>query len=366
MSNAQSINRQWASRPADERYLSLPSMLTHAGRQQDLGRVGTTRVKVLRTAVSETAKELVLLGNTDTEARITNWAFSQLCQHAGAPAGYLQRLPDELARDCLNLGLSLADEESRTKLLVNVADDSRVVRAATGPDYGRIWNADVIRELMNHVGDGVTGDWKVPGEFGKDVPVTLRNTTLYMSDRDMFVALADEKNRIEIPNRRNGQTGSLARGVIISNSEVGAGKVRVATFLFDIICSNRCICGMEGWKEVELRHTRTAPDRWQDEVLPQVYACMHAELLPMQQTVRAAQQAHIGKEADVLAYLTKHLKVASDAKGAMKAHLLDEGRPIATIWDAVTGTTALAREQTYQSDRVMLERAAGRMLAQAA
>jgi hypothetical protein len=27
------------------------------------------------------------------------------------------------------------------------------------------------------VGDGVTGPWKVPGEFGKDVVVTKANTT---------------------------------------------------------------------------------------------------------------------------------------------------------------------------------------------
>ena len=41
----------------------------------------------------------------------------------------------------------------------------------------------------------------VPGEFGGRVTVTKDNTTLYASDRDMFVFLADEENRIELPNR---------------------------------------------------------------------------------------------------------------------------------------------------------------------
>jgi hypothetical protein len=34
----------------------------------------------------------------------------------------------------------------------------------------------------------------VPGEFGQRVAVTKQNTTLYASDRDMFVFLADEED----------------------------------------------------------------------------------------------------------------------------------------------------------------------------
>ncbi len=39
--------------------------------------------------------------------------------------------------------------------------------------------------------------------------VTKENTTLYASDRDFFVFLANEKNKIEVPNRRNGRAGSM-------------------------------------------------------------------------------------------------------------------------------------------------------------
>lgn len=44
---------------------------------------------------------------------------------------------------------------------------------------------------------------------GQVKPITKQSTTLYASDRDMWVFLADEHNRIELPNRRNGKTGSL-------------------------------------------------------------------------------------------------------------------------------------------------------------
>ncbi len=67
----------------------------------------------------------------------------------------------------------------------------------------------------------------MPGEFGKKVVVTRDNTTLFASDRDMFVFLADEKIRIELPGRRQsygGQTdpGLMARGFFVWSSAIAA------------------------------------------------------------------------------------------------------------------------------------------------
>jgi hypothetical protein len=46
--------------------------------------------------------------------------------------------------------------------------------------------------------------------------------------------------------------------------------------------------------------------------------------------------------------------------------MLDEGRPIETLFDAVTGATAYARSIPYQSDRVEFEALAGDILELAA
>jgi hypothetical protein len=56
----------------------------------------------------------------------------------------------------------------------------------------------VVDALVDRFGDGITGTWRVPGEFGQRVTITKENTTLFASDRDMFVFLADEENRIEL------------------------------------------------------------------------------------------------------------------------------------------------------------------------
>ena len=106
------------------------------------------------------------------------------------------------------------------------------LRAATGPQYGRVWNADVVAMLIDRFGDGVTGDWRVPGEFGRRVTVDRRNTTLFASDRDMFVFLADEDRRIEVAGR------NLARGFFVWNSEEGGKSLGAGFYLFDYVCAN--------------------------------------------------------------------------------------------------------------------------------
>src|SRR3546814_4379725 len=79
---------------------------------------------------------------------------------------------------------TLETEDGRTEL-----------RAVTGPDYGRIWDHELVAAVMNIAGDG-TGDtrWKVPGlldwstmTHNPFVDVTKDTTTLYASDRDVFL-----------------------------------------------------------------------------------------------------------------------------------------------------------------------------------
>jgi len=351
------IHRQWASRPADERYTSLPAMLATSTTLQQRSRTSVLAMQELKASVQN--GELMVAGPRGNPARLTHWSYSQLTRQVGAPAGYLAQLPTELAADCLNANLQ--GDATKVKALLAQQGDL-TLRALTGPRYGRIWNADIIRALMQHVGDGVTGDWKVPGEFGKAVVVTKDNTTFYMSDRDMFVALADERHRIELPNRRDGKPGSLARGVILSNSEVGKSRLYIASFLFDFICANRIIWGMQGWEEVSIRHSSGAPGRWLGEAIPQLAKVASLTMQRDRDTLLAAQRARLGGEEPALAWLGRQVGT-TDAQGAWSTHMDEEGRPIETVWDAVTGVTAWARGRLFQDERVALETAAGKMLA---
>jgi hypothetical protein len=206
-------SHQWRSRPDDERFTLLIDMADHFERIRAESRqmVSTTRRIEARPAGEDNAGMELVVDKIDEPVNPTHHAFGQLAQLAKAPAYYLRTLPSPIAADCFNYGLRFKRDIDDVGLLTH-HNGSHTLRAATGPNYGRIWNADVVGQLAKRFGDGVTGRWKVPGEFGRDVEITKANTTLYARDRDMFCFLADEKNRIEVPNRRGGRPGLLARG----------------------------------------------------------------------------------------------------------------------------------------------------------
>jgi hypothetical protein len=51
-----------------------------------------------------------------------------------------------------------------------VDDGSIVLRPATGPRYGRIWDAHVVDALVERFGDGISGYWRVPGVSARSEP----------------------------------------------------------------------------------------------------------------------------------------------------------------------------------------------------
>ena len=189
-----------------------------------------------------------------------------------------------------------------------------------------------------------------------------RATTLYASDRDMFVFLADEKNRIEFPNRRNGEPGLMARGFFIWNSEVGSSTFGVSTFLFDYVCCNRIVWGATQYSEVRVRHTAGAADRWLEEVVPAIETYANSSTANV---VKAIEDARAKRIDNVDAFLASRF-TRSQASAIQAAHMSDEQRPIENLWDAATGITAYARGVQYQDERVDLERKAGKVLELAA
>lgn len=354
-------SHQWSSRPADERFVSLTEMRQHFDTIRDQSREVVVPLRRIHANPNPDNKGLEIVGPNGHAYLPTNWAFGQVAQLAEAPAGYLRTLPSPIAADCVNYGLQFKRNIEDVGVLLQ-RNGSSILRAATGPRYGRIWNADVLAGLCRRFGDGVSGEWKVPGEFGKAVAVTKENTTLYAGDRDMFVFLADEQHRIEIPNRRNGQPGQMARGFFMWNSEVGSQTFGLATFLFDYVCCNRIVWGASDYKEIRIRHTASAPDRYIEEMAPALEAYANGAASNVVKAIENARAKRLDQVDDFLAArfgkrLVQPLKLIHEA---------EEERSIETLWDVTTAATAYARSITWQDDRVELERKAGEVLQLAA
>lgn len=360
MSTLHQVSHNWATRPADERFVSLYHLRDHFAAQRAQSRATVVSNRQIEIVPETDHKGLRVVGPNGAAYAPTNWAFGQLAGLADAPAGYLRTLPSDIAADCINYGLKYKREIEDVGVLLYKNGDS-VLRAATGPKYGRIWNHDIASTLAERFGDGLTGQWRQPGEFGKAVTITKDNCTLYAGDRDMFVFLCDEENRIELPGRRAGRMGTFARGFFVWNSEVGSSKFGIATFLFDYTCCNRIVWGVEGFSEMTLRHTAGAPDRFAEELQPALLQYSQGSTAGIVEGIQLARRQRVDAELDGWLAQRFGKRLVEPLKAI---HMAEEERPIETVWDAVTAATAHARNLPWQDDRVALERVAGSLMPQ--
>ena len=368
MTELMQAHRQWMSRAPDERFTSLLEMQAFKRRIRDNSRSKVISSRDLAVIPSEGDARGIRVDDLHVAAAPTHWSFGQLCSLASpgnSPASYFREtnMPAPMIADCLNYNLRFTRGVEDIGILTTTDDEVSELRSVNGPNYGRVYDADVVDALVDRFGDGVTGTWRVPGEFGVKVTVDKGNTTLYASDRDMFVFLADEENRIEIPGRRAGRSGSFARGFFVGNSEVGKSSLFAGFFLFDYVCCNRIIWGADQYTEVRIRHTKGAPDRWLEEIVPVLQDYSEGSAKPVVQAIEDARNKRI--DDDLTAFLGKRFgKQMAPAIAAI--HETEEGRPIETLWDVTVAATVHARSVKNTDKRLEIERTAGELLKLAA
>lgn len=180
------VSSEWFSRPDDERYLSLTELYDAVRARADRATARTVESRAVKVEASgDNAERLSLIvPGQDQPVAPTHWSFGQLCSLVGAPATYMRQLPAPLAGINLQHGL-LSHRAELVKTLE--AEDGRIeLRAVTGPDYGRIWDHELVAAVMRIAGNG-TGDtmWKVPGvldwttmRHNPFVDITKETTTL--------------------------------------------------------------------------------------------------------------------------------------------------------------------------------------------
>ena len=241
------VSSEWFARPADERYLSLANLFASVQGRAQRSRTQTVQSRDVRVEARQDDAEALSLVLPGEYAPLspTHWSFGQLASLVGAPAGYLRQLPASLAGINLQHGL-LHHRAEQIKTLET--DDGRLeLRAVTGPDYGRIYDHELVAAVQRIAGDG-TGDtrWKVPGTldwsrmvYNPHVDVTAETTTLYASDRDVFLFLVDDTNPIEAGRLPSGEPDLYFRGFYCWNSEVGSKTLGIASFYLRAVCQNR-------------------------------------------------------------------------------------------------------------------------------
>ena len=368
------VSSEWFFRPDDERYLSLTELHDAVRRRAEHAQTRTVESRAVRVEASrDSAERLALLVPArDEPITPTHWSFGQLCSLVGAPSSYLRQLPAALAGINLQHGL-LSHRGEQVKTLE--AGDGRVeLRAVTGPDYGRIWDHELVAAVIDIAGNG-TGDtrWKVPGVLdwktmthNPFVDITKDTTTLYASDRDVFLFLVDDTHPIEAGRLRDGSPDLYFRGFYCWNSEVGSKTLGIASFYLRAVCMNRNLWGVENFEEITIRHSKFAAQRFAYEAAPALTRFADSSPAPFIAGIKAARERIVARtDEDRNGFLRKRGFSKSETAKIIETVLHEEGRPPASLFDFVQGITALARGKAHQDARLELEGRAKRLLERA-
>ena len=360
------VSSQWFNRPDDQRFLNLTDLATHVRARSEASVQTIVDVADIRVKASMNNPEKLALEYHGLEVEPTHWAFGQLSGLAGAPAGYLRKLPSAIAGINLQYGLTNLRSEN-----AKMYYDENQLHAATGVEYGRVHDYELVEAVQRIAGNGV-GDtrWKIPGTidwakgmYNPFVDPTKDTTTLYASDRDVFMFLVDDTHPIEIGKLKNGDPDLVFRGFYVWNSEVGSKTLGISTFMLRGVCQNRNIWGQQDKHSLTIRHSKNAPQRFAAEVGPALVEYSNQSDLGIITSVQLAKQAIVAKNEDErLQFLGKSGFSAKQAKKIIDTVMLEEDKPAESVWDFVQGITAMARNVKHTDDRLKLEETAGKLM----
>ena len=287
----------------------------------------------------------------------------------GAPAAYLRQLPAPLAG--INLQYGLTSHRAEQVKTLEIENGRVELRAVTGPDYGRIFDHELVEAVQRIAGNG-TGDtrWKVPGVldwstgiYNPHVDITKDTTTLYASDRDVFLFLVDDLNPIEAGRLPNGSPDLYFRGFYCWNSEVGARTLGIASFYLRAVCQNRNLWGVEDFEEITIRHSKYAASRFAYEAEPALIQFADSSPMPFVNGIKAARERIVARDdEDRQRFLRKRGFSKAETTKIIDTVLLEEGRPPELIFDFVQGITRVARDKPHQDVRLDMEGKAKKLL----
>ncbi|MBG6162827.1 hypothetical protein IWQ54_002490 [Labrenzia sp. EL_195] len=369
------VSSEWFSRPDDERYLSLDDLTCSVRARSERSRARVVESAAIHVEASRDNPERLALHLPGAKAPVapTHWSFGQLASLVGAPATYLRQLPAALAGINLQYGLA-SNRAEQIKTLET--DNGRVdLRAVTGPDYGRIHDFELSEAVQCIAGNG-TGDtrWKVPGTldwssgvYNPNVDITKDTTTLYASDRDIFLFLVDDMNPIEAGKLPDGSPDLFFRGFYCWNSEVGAKALGIASFYLRAVCQNKNLWGVEDFQEITIRHSKYAASRFAHEAAPALQNFANSSPTPFINGIKAAREQIVARDDDDrTSFLRSRGFSKAETGKIIDTVLAEEGRPPESIFDFVQGITAVARSKPHQDARLEMEGKAKKLLDRAA
>ena len=351
---------------------------------------------------------LILKGSNHEELLFTNFSFSQFVKKIKAgPISYLATLPTDIVCDILNYHIrttSAASFDNYIKTSRYTGDSSLLIRSSEtmneylmsilSSSYERTWDSEILQEVKDHMGDNwrvpparaYTGDPRAKVATAEDclstaTPMGVHEGDMispagaYVSDRDSFLYLVNDKDYVEVPD-----ADPLFSGIILSNSIVGDRAFFSSRFLHNGPCANHLLIGLKDAKANKTIH-RGVDSRW--EIKHNIRSAFSLDGAESWQNTDAFDKGGIesgikrlhdfklkdrysnpfsptGRKMAVLAPLEtlmgkSNKKMLGDAYDLAEAHPEDGHKGSDTAWGMIQGLTRLSQQSGYQSEREAID-----------
>lgn len=394
-SNLYEAFNQWAERPADERYWSLDDLMAnrlhmqHTSHELEVHQGGLTVAKLSDDWKEPQKREQLVLSGQHGRFELTNHSFNQLCRHTGLGADTLRKLPAHIVLQALNHRLQ--ENDGIKRLLTYqprvVHRDRQYLRALTGKNYARVWDAQIVDRLQALQDQG----WKVPP--GRPAPGQSENirpampedliaiagtggpsvnlgdpigpSGIYASDHDLFVVMVNDERPIHVP----GSDQPLYRCFYIKHSEVGDAAFSGTFCLINHICGNHILWNVQGVTNIRVVH-RGDPDDVAREMFGQL---RHEVREYTDQGVEVEERAiaravdfkiEDGREKTIQRLKEKGIAPAKELEAAYhlaEEHPEDGHKGPDTAYGMIQGFTRLAQRSPHQDRRAALDHKATRL-----
>ena len=340
-------HKEWVSRGPDECFEELPTLCASLDARM---RIAASRVMPLVDIHARASNEYVLEFETaHGVATPSNWAFSQACREVGAPAGFLRKLTAPLAAECFNHMREKQPKDLMVKPYLHLLDEGPRLAGLTGPDYGRIYDAEV--------GGLATRFVEMNRNFYNPKDWSGKGSGLFASDHDVFIFLIDGGSMLDVGPRAKFNTG-----VIFKNSEVGKSKMEIWKFRFNEVCGNLFIWNPSNVSMLGIRHTSGGPAKFFREGWPTLSDMMATDQSDLRDAVKLAIEHRIGDTVEE--WVEKFKSKGFTKPEIVNAHAYAEKEEpdTATLWSAVQGFTALARDMEHADTRFDLAQRAAKLV----
>lgn len=209
--------------------------------------------------------EIALDGDTHHEFPVTDHAHSQIAARLDIPAKYYKRMQHE-APELLAANVNQWFHSKPERRMIRTLDGQ--ARAFLSDRYRRLDNFDLAQAVL-----------PILVEMGEGIQIVSTELT----DTRMYIKVINERLELEV------QRGDVVKaGIVISNSEIGMGSLKVEPLIYRLACTNGMIAQDHSQKRYHVgrnAHEGEAYELFCDETLK---ADDRAFFLKVQDTVRAA------------------------------------------------------------------------------